>query len=681
LSWFVVSFLLALVLFASDPPVARALDFFGGGGQGGAPVTGWNGNTDTRARHVKVPCGTTKSFTAQFNAKLTQADINAGGFIIKIVDGEWDGDHQLLKTTATCAKLVAKGVGTEVVGEVKFTLKCTDGCIIEGVSIDRVTIHEMPPGTALLCSVASPATETGSTGDSSADLALEDDPVEGDNEYGANQLTYECDENVTAVQWVSADRAHTGEVVTVELLAAAPIFTEETSIIAGIDRGILVLDLELVDPMRLRATLDIPAESRPGVIPVYIADTERAADVPPFHLDPVHWADHTLGDCVLTVTDAGALGFHQLVPPIGSGFSHPRDTENQLCVGSFWVGADPEYVANRDYMDDPTSEWAVVGDGHPNPNWVTFESYGPLEEILRTVYDDGAAERPRGIHVEQVSSSVLDNPFVILRYRITNTSPAPLRGLFAGVFADFDVPDDPYSNYGATDPAAGLAWMSDGGGRYDAVLALPSPEWPAPIANVTMIPNQIYIWPAQHMADQDKFAFLAAADADHVFPEAQDPDDWSALVSFGPFDLVPGETREVAFALLGGEGLDGIMAAAELARLFFTEGISGTGEPPASASAGKPGELRVLRNPFSSETQVELRLPARGGIDLSVFDVRGRWLRNLAHGLREAGEYTVAWDGRTATGRDVPAGTYFLRLQVDGGGPRLTRTERVTRMR
>ncbi len=71
-------------------------------------------------------------------------------------------------------------------------------------------------------------------------------------------------------------------------------------------------------------------------------------------------------------------------------------------------------------------------------------------------------------------------------------------------------------------------------------------------------------------------------------------------------------------------------------------------------------------NPAGGATTWRFTLPAAAEVNLSVYDVRGRLVRQLSSGLREAGEHAVAWNGRDAGGRDVAAGTYFGKLKVGG---------------
>ena len=74
---------------------------------------------------------------------------------------------------------------------------------------------------------------------------------------------------------------------------------------------------------------------------------------------------------------------------------------------------------------------------------------------------------------------------------------------------------------------------------------------------------------------------------------------------------------------------------------------------------------RVAPNPFGGQTTFEFGLAAPGVVDLAVFDVRGRRVRQLEDELRPAGRYTMQWNGRDENGQSLAAGVYFLRLQAN----------------
>lgn len=69
-------------------------------------------------------------------------------------------------------------------------------------------------------------------------------------------------------------------------------------------------------------------------------------------------------------------------------------------------------------------------------------------------------------------------------------------------------------------------------------------------------------------------------------------------------------------------------------------------------------------NPFRDQTTISAHLAAPSSMNLAVFDVAGRRVARLASGTRRAGEHIFTWNGTDETGRRVPAGVYFCRMQV-----------------
>jgi hypothetical protein len=69
-------------------------------------------------------------------------------------------------------------------------------------------------------------------------------------------------------------------------------------------------------------------------------------------------------------------------------------------------------------------------------------------------------------------------------------------------------------------------------------------------------------------------------------------------------------------------------------------------------------------NPFSPSTSISFVLDARGPADLSIYDLHGRLVRTLVHGVLAPGPNQVLWDGRDSKGRPAGSGLYFYRLRV-----------------
>ncbi|MFH0991256.1 MAG: C-GCAxxG-C-C family (seleno)protein [bacterium] len=70
-------------------------------------------------------------------------------------------------------------------------------------------------------------------------------------------------------------------------------------------------------------------------------------------------------------------------------------------------------------------------------------------------------------------------------------------------------------------------------------------------------------------------------------------------------------------------------------------------------------------NPFNPQTRIQFSIPASATVDIAVYDVHGRIVRNLiASEHHESGRYSVDWDGKDNAGSKVSSGTYFCRMQA-----------------
>jgi hypothetical protein len=72
-------------------------------------------------------------------------------------------------------------------------------------------------------------------------------------------------------------------------------------------------------------------------------------------------------------------------------------------------------------------------------------------------------------------------------------------------------------------------------------------------------------------------------------------------------------------------------------------------------------------NPFNSGTVIRFALPTSTPIELALYNLTGQKVATLVEGTREAGTYTVRWDGRDAQGRALASGVYLYRLRTDKG--------------
>jgi len=373
------------------------------------------------------------------------------------------------------------------------------------------------------------------------------------------------------------------------------------------------------------------------------------------------WADHDVGNCVLSMTDQGTLGFLDESQAEGSGLLYPWNGRNRLLIGGLWVGQSEAYVANRDYDADPEAEWrvSVSPDGHV---WIDEE--GTSHQDIHASYTDSAAAEPRGLFVDQESwvygMNSVARDFAMVHYSICNRGASALSDLYVGCFVDFNVGIDSTLDRGGVDAARNLVYMADSAGTHVGVSLLTGEEAP-PVANLTLIPNPVHVWPQGYILDADKHRFLTAADG-YVVTDPDSAADYSVLASAGPIDLAPDESRRISFVIAGGADLADLELHVHVAHMIHAGGFTDVPEVDLDDGVRFTSLRSNAPNPFTRETLVRFDLASAGEVRVEIFDPSGRLVRRLAGGQWAAGRYALVWDGRNESRQPVSSGVYLLRL-------------------
>jgi tetratricopeptide (TPR) repeat protein len=71
-------------------------------------------------------------------------------------------------------------------------------------------------------------------------------------------------------------------------------------------------------------------------------------------------------------------------------------------------------------------------------------------------------------------------------------------------------------------------------------------------------------------------------------------------------------------------------------------------------------------NPFNPETSIGYQIVSNEQISLRIYNINGQLIRTLVNENKEAGSYTVNWNGKDESSVGVPSGIYFYTLQVGG---------------
>lgn len=71
-------------------------------------------------------------------------------------------------------------------------------------------------------------------------------------------------------------------------------------------------------------------------------------------------------------------------------------------------------------------------------------------------------------------------------------------------------------------------------------------------------------------------------------------------------------------------------------------------------------------NPFRGKLELSYATPAKGAVQLKIYDLTGRLVRTLVDQTVDAGVWNVTWDGRDDRGHDLASGIYLCKMQANG---------------
>lgn len=69
-------------------------------------------------------------------------------------------------------------------------------------------------------------------------------------------------------------------------------------------------------------------------------------------------------------------------------------------------------------------------------------------------------------------------------------------------------------------------------------------------------------------------------------------------------------------------------------------------------------------NPFNPSTTITFSLAAKTDVQVVVYNLLGKQIRTLVNATRNAGTYTIQWDGKDESGQALPTGMYFCRMKT-----------------
>jgi len=304
---------------------------------------------------------------------------------------------------------------------------------------------------------------------------------------------------------------------------------------------------------------------------IHITDGTFSGDTYFDVLVNVDYINITINDVFTSITSKGRVGYNLDAQAQGLGFQYQLPTpsdllyEMSLMIGTSATKVSDDFraatVGNNDYASVTRVHQvtpAVVSD---------FDVNGICNDAPSTT------TAPIGVQVNHSAYAWSTAPyrkFVIVKYSIKNTSASTLSNLYAGIVADWDVPN---ANSGQ-DKAAfdatnkmGYVWNMVSNGPYAAIKLLSTTA----AVNNYIIDNvsggnggiDVNVSGTGFTTAMKYTALTTSRNNDgFVAPTYTTGGDVMDCVSSGPFTINAGDSVEVAFALIAGNDLADIQASA-----------------------------------------------------------------------------------------------------------------------
>ena len=382
---------------------------------------------------------------------------------------------------------------------------------------------------------------------------------------------------------------------------------------------------------------------------------------------------HDANRIEFTVSNFGTygLGDGSFFPAGGVGFTFDGGA-NDLYEGGLMIGTAPDSISDgvRNPFGEPDGDFQVLPGG--NIELIEPGTFTSQETFSR--FSASRAETPIRLEIIQqsyASDSIAHDDFLILRYIVKNTSIVwpTIHGLYVGLYLDWDIVTFS-SDAGGWEASEGFAWMAYNNGvthsSFRAVKVVDGITATAFTATSSLI---CYTHPTHcpggdGFTEQEKYdALTDGFSSGSTYKTAQE--DLNQVISVGPITLHAGQVDTVAFALLAGNSLADVTAAAAAAQMAYDGVITDVEDETGDMLPGQFTLSQNYPNPFNPHTTIEYSLPVKSHVVLSIYNILGQKVRTLIDKNQGAGCQVVLWDGKTDRGKGVASGIYFYRLQGD----------------
>lgn len=361
------------------------------------------------------------------------------------------------------------------------------------------------------------------------------------------------------------------------------------------------------------------------------------------------YAVHYVNNMKLCLTKDGNVG--KKVQTYGTGLQIGTGTTNNIYEGGLMIG-----ISNTKVSD--AARRGQTPANASDTDFVALRGYAlttpgvhSSQDGIGKFNDDGAGSNKIGVEVEAYSyafNTAQDMDYILVQYKIKNTSGAALSNVYAGLFTWMS-PEGYFNsgNISRLSTANKLAYTYNTG-ALNKYLGL------GLMTNQTM---NFKIYPSTDLLNgfttQEKWDGLSNG----VVNDSLGPNGNAYVLGVGPFNLAVNQVETIGFAILNGSSAADLIAKNSTAKIKYgTVGVKNISvEIPKvfSLSQNYP-------NPFNPTTNIQFGVPKNSLVTIKVYDLLGREVATLLNEQKQAGIYQVDFNAAS-----LSSGVYFYRMQAE----------------
>ena len=403
--------------------------------------------------------------------------------------------------------------------------------------------------------------------------------------------------------------------------------------------------------------------------------------------------DHHTSSLTLSITDKGPLGFaweRDIQPTSEAGLWSGRGFVAETLSGSKRNMLRPSVVGSSGLVlatSDSRVSDALAEAPSPSAEHILQEDFVRVPNTILDIRNPGAftshvgqirfvdsgANDPIGVEVNQrsfVDEMSGNEDYVLLRYAIRNISGIRIDNLHAGLAVNWEASpsgSDDYSGFDATQQTGYI--MDDEAGNETVVvgtrlLTRGTLHYQVPTR------DELFSQGSEGLTSQKKWQLLSGG-VDSRMLEREDIFQWTSV---GPLSVDPADSAVVAFAVVAGTSVTDFLANADQALLLWEALTVPTGEDKLLTT-----NAWTLSAPYPHPAAfpVTLRFEAAqpGHVQLTIYDLLGRSIRQILNAHHGSGEHSVAWDGLDDTGSRVASGLYLVRMTAQTEHQTITQSQ------